>query len=82
MPFIISLPTSRCPPLLEIVLRILSAYMQACRVYLNSHMLDAAATEKEKDRQELKTALLAAQDSALVQILLEVCLPLKSEMVT
>ncbi|XP_005110013.1 integrator complex subunit 2 [Aplysia californica] len=70
----------RCPPVLEIVLRILAAYMQACRVYLNSHMLDAAVTDKEKDRQELKIALLAAQDSAIVQILLEVCLPLGSEM--
>ncbi|BFZ18552.1 hypothetical protein BsWGS_21591 [Bradybaena similaris] len=69
----------RCPPILEIVLRILSAYTQACRVYLNSHVMDAAITEKEKDRQELKTALLAAQESAIVQILLEVCLPLDSE---
>uniref|UniRef100_A0A0B7A8V5 Integrator complex subunit 2 n=1 Tax=Arion vulgaris TaxID=1028688 RepID=A0A0B7A8V5_9EUPU len=69
----------RCPPILEIVLRILSAYTQACRVYLNSHVMDAGITEKEKDRQELKMALLAAQESAIVQILLEVCLPLESE---
>lgn len=69
----------RCPPLLEIVLRILAAYMQACRVYLNSHLLNVKSTEKEKGRQELKTALLAAQDSAIVQILLEVCLPSETE---
>ncbi|CAG5122619.1 unnamed protein product [Candidula unifasciata] len=69
----------KCPPILEIVLRILSAYTQACRVYLSSHVMDAAVTEKEKDRQELKIALLAAQESAVVQILLEVCLPLESE---
>lgn len=67
--------------MLEILLRILSAYTQACRVYLSSRVLDAASTEKEKDRQELKVALLAAQESAIVQILLEVCLPLECEKV-
>ena len=72
----------RCPPLLEIILRILAAYMQACRVYLNSHLLNAAGKEKEKDRQELKTALLAAQDSAIVQILLEICSPSETEKVS
>lgn len=69
----------RCAPILEILLRILSAYTQACRVFLNSHVVDVAATDKEKDRLELKVALLAAQESAIVQILLEVCLPLESE---
>ncbi|RUS82280.1 hypothetical protein EGW08_009958 [Elysia chlorotica] len=69
----------RCPPLLEIVLRVLSAYTQACRVYLNSHIQDAGSLEKEKDQHELKVALLAAQESAIVQILLEVCLPLDAE---
>ncbi|GFR61653.1 integrator complex subunit 2 [Elysia marginata] len=69
----------RCPPLLEIVLRVLSAYTQACRVYLNSHIQDAGSLEKEKDQQELKMALLSAQESAIVQILLEVCLPLDTE---
>ncbi|KAH9503168.1 Integrator complex subunit 2 [Bulinus truncatus] len=69
----------RCAPILEILLRILSAYTQASRSYLNAHVLDAVETEKEKDRLELKVALLAAQESAIVQILLEVCLPLESE---
>ncbi|GFO32796.1 integrator complex subunit 2 [Plakobranchus ocellatus] len=69
----------RCPSILEIVLRVLSAYTQACRVYLNSHIMDAGSLEKEKDQQELKVALLAAQESAVVQILLEVCLPLETE---
>ncbi|CAL1529921.1 unnamed protein product [Lymnaea stagnalis] len=71
----------RCAPILEILLRILSAYTQACRVFLNSHVVDVAATDKEKDRLELKVALLAAQESAIVQILLEVCLPLENEKV-
>nr|KAI8738299.1 integrator complex subunit 2 [Biomphalaria glabrata] len=69
----------RCAPILEILLRILSAYTQASRVYLNTHVLDAVETDKEKDRLELKVALLAAQESAIVQILLEVCLPLENE---
>ena len=35
----------------------------------------------EKDRMELKNALVAAQESACLQILLEVCLSLPEEKV-
>lgn len=68
----------RCAPLLEIVLRILSAYTLACRVYMENHIqsnpvLDGN-NQTDKDRQELKEALLAAQESAVIQILLEYCM--------
>lgn len=68
----------RCAPLLEIVLRILSAYTLACRVYMENHIqsnpvLDGN-NQTDQDRQELKGALLAAQESAVIQILLEYCI--------
>lgn len=71
--------------MLEIILRILAAYMQACKVYLQNHMqtnpvLDNAS-QNEQERRDLKNALIAAQDSAVVQILLECCLPKDTEKV-
>ena len=35
--------------------------------------------EEEKDREQLRTALLTAQESAVIQILLECCVPKKEE---
>ena len=68
---------SRCAPVLEIILRVLAAYTQACRVYMENHIqsnpvLDGN-NQVEQDRQELKNCLLAAQESAMIQILLEYC---------
>ncbi|XP_060560461.1 integrator complex subunit 2-like [Ruditapes philippinarum] len=73
----------RCAPLLEIVLRILSAYTLACRVYMENHIqsnpvLDGN-NQTDQDRQELKGALLAAQESAVIQILLEYCMENENE---
>ncbi|WAR02639.1 INT2-like protein, partial [Mya arenaria] len=73
----------RCAPILEVVLRILSAYTLACRVYMESHIastpvLDGAG-QVDQDRHELKGALLSAQESAITQILLECCLPNEQE---
>ncbi|XP_061418175.1 integrator complex subunit 2 isoform X1 [Lethenteron reissneri] len=102
----------RCPPLLEVVLRVLAGSLAASRAFLASQMRagwepDAPsrggppgappappgaappagppggpATSSangggggDVTREELKNALLAAQDSAAVQILLEICLP-------
>lgn len=69
--------------MLEIVLRILSAYTLACRVYMENHIqsnpvLDGN-TQTDQNRQELKGALLAAQESAIIQILLEYCLETEEE---
>ncbi|CAI9724064.1 integrator complex subunit 2-like [Octopus vulgaris] len=95
----------RCPPVLEIVLRVLEAYIQACRVFLSSHiashplfenpgfnnaqdqdkkdkekLLDKTSVSLEQERKELKNALTSAQESAVVQILLECCLRQPDEM--
>ncbi|KAK7483426.1 hypothetical protein BaRGS_00025366 [Batillaria attramentaria] len=79
----------RCPPILAIVLRVLSAYLQASRVFLHQQVTASATTgpianagdaaKVEKDRTELKNALIAAQESACLQILLEVCLATPEE---
>ena len=69
----------RCPPILEIVLCILSAYMQASKVHLHNHTLVNPildnVSQNEQERRDLKNALIMAQDSAVIQILLECCLP-------
>lgn len=60
--------------------RILQATLAASRSQLTRHMQDRPLTEKsgqltsEAEREELKTALIAGQESAAVQILLEACL--------
>ncbi|XP_062598976.1 integrator complex subunit 2-like [Saccostrea cucullata] len=73
----------RCPPILDILLRVLSAYLQASRVYLHNHMLSNPimenAAQVERERLDLKNALIAAQESAIIQILLESCLPTQEE---
>ncbi|KAL8620230.1 hypothetical protein ACOMHN_064989 [Nucella lapillus] len=81
----------RCAPILAIVLRVLSAYIQASRVYLHQQVTTSTAimaattgadnaARVEKDRLELKDALVAAQESASLQLLLEACLTRPGEM--
>lgn len=87
-------------------MRVLEAYIQACRVFLSTHMasypvleslglpqppeqekkdkdkgIEKSSVSQEQERRELKHALTAAQESAVVQILLECCLRQQSEMV-
>lgn len=70
----------RCPDALAIVLRILQASLAASKTQLSRHILDKPLLEKsgqlqsETEREELKTALVASQESVSVQILLEACL--------
>lgn len=67
----------RCAPLLTIILRILRASLAASRSqlaqYLQAHpQLDPQGKViYETEREDLRVALVAAQDSAAVQILLE-----------
>ncbi len=70
----------RCPELLEITLHILNAFLTASRTILHEHLMDkpSKSLEEEKDREDLKVALIAAQESAAVQVLLEICLPTQS----
>uniref|UniRef100_A0A8C5UGN5 Integrator complex subunit 2 n=1 Tax=Malurus cyaneus samueli TaxID=2593467 RepID=A0A8C5UGN5_9PASS len=82
----------RCPPLMDIILHMLNGYLLASKAYLNAHLKETAEQDirpsqnnamgpeaPEVTREELKNALLAAQDSAAVQILLEICLPTEEE---
>ncbi|XP_028176807.1 integrator complex subunit 2 [Ostrinia furnacalis] len=70
----------RCGPILKIILRILEASLAASRSQLSRHLLDKPLLEKsgqltsDAEREELKNALVAAQESAALQILLEACL--------
>lgn len=71
----------RCPDVLAIVLRILQASLAASKSQMTRHLLDRplqidklGQVQSENDREELKTALVASQESAVVQILLEACL--------
>lgn len=70
----------RCPDALAIVLRILQASLAASKSQLARHILDKPLHEKvgliqsENEREDLRNALVASQESAAVQILLEACL--------
>lgn len=71
----------RCPDALAIVLRILQASLAASKSQLTRHILDKplqperpGQIQSEPEREELRTALVASQESAAVQILLEACL--------
>eukprot|EP00058_Branchiostoma_floridae_P020274 XP_002605764.1 hypothetical protein BRAFLDRAFT_114421 [Branchiostoma floridae] len=71
----------RCPPLVGILLQVLHAYLSMSGSYLDAHLASTAQVQREKgtggtgetEREELKSALLMAQDSAVVQILLDMC---------
>uniref|UniRef100_A0A8D2L2N6 Integrator complex subunit 2 n=1 Tax=Varanus komodoensis TaxID=61221 RepID=A0A8D2L2N6_VARKO len=78
----------RCPPLMDITLHMLNGYLLASKAYLSAHLKETADQDirpsqnsvmgleaVDVTREELKNALLAAQDSAAIQILLEICLP-------
>ncbi|XP_015117124.1 integrator complex subunit 2 [Diachasma alloeum] len=70
----------RCAPVLSVILRILQATLAASTSQLSRHMQDRPLTEKvgqltsEVEREDLRAALVAGQESAAVQILLEACL--------
>lgn len=71
----------RCPELMEMTLHMLSAFLAASRTMFNSHLMEkvSKSPEEEKDREELKVALIATQESAAIQILLESCTPSPEE---
>lgn len=66
----------RCPEMLEITLHMLNAFLAASRSFLCHHLLEKPSRNEteDKEREELKTALIAAQESAAIQVLLEACL--------
>uniref|UniRef100_A0A1I8PBM4 Integrator complex subunit 2 n=1 Tax=Stomoxys calcitrans TaxID=35570 RepID=A0A1I8PBM4_STOCA len=68
----------QCPHTLIILLRILQGSLAASKAHLNIQMQSKQIIDKngqvqiDTDREELKTALIASQESASVHILLEV----------
>lgn len=70
----------RCPDALAIILRILQASLAASKIQLSRHIMDKPLLSKtgqlqnENQREELKMALVASQESVAVQILLETCM--------
>ena len=89
-----TLPCTRCPPVLEILLRVLAAYTAASKAWLQEHAHTqncvAMATPEpvtpsssghmtKAERDELCVALTAAQESAIIQLLLEICLPTEED---
>nr|CAG4651591.1 EOG090X0154 [Triops cancriformis] len=82
----------RCAPILHIVLHMLKALMAASRAYLARHLMEKpvlpgssglpgqnANMASDTDREELRAALVATQESAVVQLVLEICLPTKED---
>eukprot|EP00118_Oscarella_pearsei_P023506 m.282243 g.282243 ORF g.282243 m.282243 type:complete len:1133 (+) comp40652_c1_seq25:1776-5174(+) len=72
----------RCPPLLEIFLHVLQGYLDASERHLSSFSQRQTAAElgsAESERAELADTLIRTQRSAVVQLLLELCLPLSHE---
>lgn len=68
----------RCPPLFDLLVRVLMGYLAGSRALLSQYLQahPASRTEGvavEQEREELKAALVTAQESAAIQILLEVC---------
>lgn len=75
----------RCAGVLKVLLRVLQASLAASRSQLSRHQLDTAAADcrvSEAEREELRTALVAAQDSCVLQILLEACLESQEDRVS
>lgn len=71
----------RCPDALSIILKILQASLAASKIQLSRHIMDkplfnnkTGQIQNEAQREELKMALVASQESVAVQILLETCL--------
>lgn len=77
----------RCASGLTIILRVLQTSLAASRCQLARHMLDTPLTERtgqltcENEREELRLALISAQESLAVQILLESCLETEEDRV-
>ncbi len=83
---------SRCPPIFDVLLRYLAAYMAAASAFLQEQVRVQNCTAMARlytpsgsnqvtvqEREELRVALNAIQESAMIQLLLEVCLPTEQD---
>lgn len=57
----------------------LSHHLQSHPIPASNRTTAASANNAEVEREELKSALVSAQESAIVQLLLEICLPTNTE---
>lgn len=78
----------RCPPVMDLLLRCLAAYTSSAKTWLHeqSHVQSCVAAAhpdllsslsgfvSKQERDEACIALSATQESAIIQLLLEVCL--------
>ena len=73
-------------------MQMLTAYLAASRAFLTSHLQSSPSIIRrpeqgltplptKPEREELKNALISAQESTAVQLLLEICLPFENEKV-
>lgn len=71
----------RCAEIMRITLHVLSAFLAASKIALGQILLErpSRSQEEDKDREDLRIALIAAQESAAIQMLLECCMPLADE---
>ncbi|KAK5638910.1 hypothetical protein RI129_013205 [Pyrocoelia pectoralis] len=75
----------RCAPIYAIVLRVLRASLASSRSQLFQHLQSNPKVDQngqvvaDSDREEMCRALVAAQDSAAAQMLLETCLETKDD---
>lgn len=70
----------RCPPFVEMILSTLNCFLQMSKSFLSSFMTMGSAGAGNQslatnEQEELRITLVAAQESAAIQILLESCLP-------
>lgn len=77
----------RCAGVLGVLLRVLQASLAASRNQLSRHHTDHPVTDKatnitDSDKEELRTALVAAQESCALEILLEACLETEEDKVS
>ena len=66
------------PPILTIMLKNLNCFLQMSKNFLANHILMNPSTDMKlqmmDEREELRVAIVAAQESAALQLLLEACL--------
>lgn len=70
---------------MKVLLRVLQASLAASRNQLMRHQHEPAAADcklTEAEREELRSALVATQDSCVLQILLEACIELAEDRVS
>lgn len=75
----------RCPPILDVLLRVLQASLAASRSQLSRHKAHHHQAERglsDSEMEDLRTAVVATQESIAAQILLEACCEMPEDRTT